>query len=446
MSAAIRVTRLRFTPITPTATAVLPGDGGVATADQPVALRRSPPRLEWPLDGSIDVDVLQASGWRPAPFAQYLFKVASRCNLDCDYCYVYHLADSSWKAKPPVMPMSVVATALERIRDHIDAHALDKVSLVLHGGEPLLVGATYIKEFVERARGMLGDTCELRFTIQSNGTLVTPELLDALDGAGVVVGVSLDGDRSGNDLHRRDKRGRSSYDRVARGIALLREPHWAHLLSGLLCTINLESNPHDVYDGLLRFEPPWIDFLLPHGTWSAPPPGLAPGDGETPYADWLIPIFDHWFSQSTKTVSIRIFEEIVSLTLGGRSRYESFGVSMVNLVVVESDGTLEQVDSLKAAYDGAAVTGLNVFDNSFDDALMNPAVVARQIGIDGLCEECRACRLATSCGGGLYPHRYRLGSGFLNPSVYCADLMKLIDHVSERVHREMTRRTRLRDS
>jgi uncharacterized protein len=37
------------------------------------------------------------------------------------------------------------------------------------------------------------------------------------------------------------------------------------------------------------------------------------------------------------------------------------------------------------------------------------------------------------CGGGLYPHRYREGAGFRNPSVYCADLLRLITHVTERV-------------
>lgn len=417
----------------------------MATAAQPVALRRSPSRPAWPLDGTVDVDALRASGWRPAAFAQYLFKVASRCNLDCDYCYVYHLADSTWRSKPRVMSMDVVQTALDRVREHVDTHGLDRVSLVLHGGEPLLVGAAYITEFVDRSRATLGDVCELRFTVQSNGTLVTPKILEALDRAGAVIGVSLDGDRAGNDLHRLDRHGRSSYDRTTKGISLLREPRWAHLLSGLLCTINLESDPLDSFEGLLRFDPPWIDFLLPHGTWEAPPPGLTPGDGRTPYADWLITVFDEWFALPTKVVSIRIFEELMSLALGGRSRYESFGISMVNLVVVESDGTLEQVDSLKVAYDGAAATGLNVFDNSFDDALLNPAVVARQIGLAGLCEKCRSCRLARSCGGGLYPHRYRKDSGFLNPSVYCADLMKLIDHVTNAVQRELRRRTQLCD-
>jgi uncharacterized protein len=59
--------------------------------------------------------------------------------------------------------------------------------------------------------------------------------------------------------------------------------------------------------------------------------------------------------------------------------------------------------------------------------------VARQIGADGLSAECRACPVMEICGGGLYPHRYRQGEGFRHPSVYCADLKKLITHVRKRV-------------
>lgn len=36
-------------------------------------------------------------------------------------------------------------------------------------------------------------------------------------------------------------------------------------------------------------------------------------------------------------------------------------------MVVETDGTLEQVDSLKTAYEGTAATGFDVFRNAFDD-------------------------------------------------------------------------------
>lgn len=76
---------------------------------------------------------------------------------------------------------------------------------------------------------------------------------------------------------------------------------------------------------------------------------------------------------------------------------------------------------------------MHVATSSLDEALTHPTTVARQIGAGALSEQCQACPVMTICGGGLYPHRYRRGAGFRNPSVYCADLTQLITHVRERV-------------
>jgi uncharacterized protein len=107
--------------------------------------------------------------------------------------------------------------------------------------------------------------------------------------------------------------------------------------------------------------------------------------------------------------------------------------------VVDTDGTIKQLDSLSSAYDGAADTGLHVLTGSFDAALDHPTSVARQMGADALSAQCQACPVMEICGGGLYPHRSRHGEGFRNPSVYCDDLMRLITHVSERVLSDLGR-------
>jgi uncharacterized protein len=57
------------------------------------------------------------------------------------------------------------------------------------------------------------------------------------------------------------------------------------------------------------------------------------------------------------------------------------------------------------------------------------SVLARQSGVLQLCETCRSCRIVDICGGGYIPHRYSAALGFSNPSVYCLDLTRLIDHV-----------------
>jgi uncharacterized protein len=125
------------------------------------------------------------------------------------------------------------------------------------------------------------------------------------------------------------------------------------------------------------------------------------------------------------------------LLLGGASRSEQVGLSPSGTVVVETDGAIEQVDALKSAYPGACATGLDIRRDELDRALLDPGIVARQIGLDALPDGCLACPVRRVCGGGHYAHRYRAGTGFRNPSVYCADLRLLIDHVRRRVESDI---------
>jgi len=266
--------------------------------------------------------------------------------------------------------------------------------------------------------------------------LLTDAMLAMLDEHDVGISVSLDGDRDGHDRHRRRANGRGSHADVMRGLNRLAGEH-RRLYRGLLCTVDLDNDPIRTYEALLETGPPRVDFLLPHGTWTAPPPRRPADGGGTPYADWLIAVFDRWYRAPRKETGVRMFEEIMNVLLGGQSRSESVGLSPVAMLVIDTDGTLQQVDSLKISYAGAPETGLTVFDHSFDDALWHPGVVARQIGPAALAPACRTCGVRDVCGGGAYAHRYREGHGYLNPSVYCPDLMKLIGHIGRTVQRDL---------
>jgi uncharacterized protein len=98
---------------------------------------------------------------------------------------------------------------------------------------------------------------------------------------------------------------------------------------------------------------------------------------------------------------------------------------------------VEQVDALRSVHHGAADTGMTVFEHDFDEVLTHPAIVARQIGIEALPQGCVRCQIHVICGAGYYPHRYRRGDGFRNPSVYCPDLTRLIDHVVGRLNADV---------
>ncbi|ONH24378.1 hypothetical protein BL253_30555 [Pseudofrankia asymbiotica] len=379
-------------------------------------------------------------GWAPTPFREFVLKVASRCNLDCDYCYVYHLADQSWRTQPRFMTEAAVGATADRIAEHVRTHDLEFVNIRLHGGEPLLAGRERLSRIAGTLRERLAPLTEVAITVQTNGVLLDEPMAAFLVAQDIGVGISLDGDRQANDLHRTYADGRSSYDEVVAGIQMMQRPEFRSHFLGLLCTIQLAADPVRVWDALLGLGIDGVDFLLPHGTWEHPPPGLVPAGGRTPYADWLVPLFDRWFDAPVRPLSVRTFESLLHLLLGGVGAHESFGLAPVALVVVESDGSYEQVDTMKAVGQGAAASGRTVFADPLDALFDVPAFVQRQLGLHGLADSCRDCDVVTTCGAGLFPHRYRPGAAYANPTVYCADQYALIAHIQRRVEEALARR------
>ncbi|MDF6041572.1 radical SAM/SPASM protein FxsB, inactivated metallohydrolase extension form [Streptomyces sp. JH14] len=369
------------------------------------------------------------------PFREIVLKVHSRCDLACDHCYVYEHADQSWRTRPKTISDEVIFRTARRLAEHAKTHALPSVSVILHGGEPLLAGPARLRRICEELTAAFEGVAELDLRIHTNGLQLSPRYLDLFSEYDVKVGISLDGDREANDRHRRFADGRSSHPLVLKAVELLRQERYRHLNLGLLCTIDIENDPRAVLDALVELDPPLIDFLLPHATWDEPP--SRPDGSRTAYADWLLAVFDRWQEQG-RPVPVRLFSSVLSTLSGGPSLTESLGLAPTDLVVVETDGQLEQVDSLKSAYEGAAATGFDVFTHAFDEVAAHPGVRARQLGLDGVSETCRSCPVVRSCGGGLYTHRYKSVGAvdptllFDHPSVYCDDLKALVLGIEER--------------
>lgn len=363
----------------------------------------------------------------PVPFHTFLLKVASRCNLDCTYCYVYNQDDDQWKNQPKRMSADVAAQTAERILEHCLAHDKKDVSIVFHGGEPMIGGEKHLRVLLEAiTNSMRGHGMRINFGMQSNLLLFDRAIGDLLKQYRMTIGVSIDGPPKVNDKYRVDLRKKPTSSRLLQSIDLLRA-EYPEIFSGFLTVIDVESDPIEVFDYLVSLGTQSVDFLYPLDNYDRRPVGKADLDA-TPYADWLIKIFDKWYYQNIP-VKIRTFDSIMRTFFGGHSRVESVGLTPVDIVVVETNGEIEAVDSLKAAYNGATKLGYDVVNNTFDEVAMDINVKSRQVGVSSLCEQCQSCSLVDYCGGGYVPHRYSSTNQYDNPSVYCSDLVKLITHI-----------------
>ncbi|MEO8432102.1 MAG: radical SAM protein [Acidobacteriota bacterium] len=360
------------------------------------------------------------------PPLQFVLKVASRCNLNCSYCYVYNKGDSTWRSRPSVMPDAVFTAAVGRIRRYCEASGQAVAHVVFHGGEPCLVGASRLRRWCGELRTGLRGVATPRFAIQTNGTLVDQEWIDVFRDEEVQVGVSIDGDAALHDAFRVDHLGRGSHAQVEEGIRRLLA---AGLSPQVLSVIPLSGDGLRTYEYFRALDVRRIHFLLPDYTHDTKGSAVRHG-GSTPVADFLMPVVEKWCLTDWEETDVPLFRQIAELVLGGSSRSDQFGNGPLGIVFVEADGDIEGLDVLRVCADGAAAVGLSVLRDDFEQIAAAGDLHARAI-FEGLQlpAVCGACPERETCGGGYLPHRFSKAAGFDNASIWCADILRLFDRM-----------------
>jgi len=312
------------------------------------------------------------------------------------------------------------------MRDYCMVRPGHNISLVLHGGEPTLIGVDRFEAMVLQAQTELGGFLR-RCSMQTNGTRLDRRWCETIARLGVDIGVSLDGPPSIHDRVRVDHAGRGSYVATRRGIEYLRE---AGVEPQILCTVQPGGDGLAVYRHFRELDIRWMNFLLPdvsHDSRSS----HYPQTSATPVADFLLPAFEAWWREDDPDVRVLVFWELVSALLGGPVSSDCFGNSALGYVIVESDGEIETMDALRVCKYRLGSTGLTVQLNGFDDLEAGSPwvyeVTTRGLSIPTVCGPCRYSKV---CAGGSLPHRYSEDRGFDNPSVWCSDIQLLLDRMS----------------
>ena len=361
----------------------------------------------------------------------FVLKIASRCNLNCSYCYMYNLGDKTYLNQPKRMSLDTIYALSQRIDKHCKEKSLSHIQIVFHGGEPLLVSKNFLKNCIEIFQRKSPDI-KFSYIIQTNGVLLNEDWYKFLEKEHIKVGISIDGPQFYHDKFRVFNNGKGSYTRVKKAVLLGSKKY---NLKGILNVINTDIPPDSFYQEMKQLGIESINLLLPDGHHDNMPSGFditrINSEYYTPYADWLIELFKIW-KKDRQRPSISFFETLIIMIMGyDKIGNQNFGKKKNEVLIIETNGGIEVADSLRACYEGITRNNLNVMRNEISDIFSHDIFNLYYNSHDLVCESCLNCSVYDICGGGFLGNRYSNTKGFNNRMIYCKDMLKLISFLQK---------------
>ena len=145
-----------------------------------------------------------------------ILSLTEQCNLRCTYCYY----KESHKERIAVMNDDVLEASLRLSLDRTIELRQSFLNITFFGGEPLLrlesihKGTNYIKKLVKKRRSELPKDFELKFAINTNGTLLTEDILNFLEQEKFEIFLSLDGTAKRHNTNRKKINGRGCFNKI----------------------------------------------------------------------------------------------------------------------------------------------------------------------------------------------------------------------------------------
>ncbi len=338
----------------------------------------------------------------------------SACNLNCKYCF--YLEKEQLYPGPSVRRMT--DEILESyIRQYIEAQKVPDVNFAWQGGEPTILGLEYFRKIV-KLQERYADGKQITNALQTNGTLLDDEWGQFLKENAFLVGLSIDGPRELHDRYRVDRGGRPTFDRVLRGLELLKK-HGVEFNTLTCVQRHNARKPLEVYRFLKEVGSGYMQFIpiVERATATPGSDGLtlvAPDStvGATvtdwsveplQYGRFLTAIFDEWVRHDVGRYYVQLFDVALGAWLGMDPGLCVFSESCGTGLVLEHNGDVYSCDHY--------VYPENRLGNLAEEPLGDLVRGERQRAFgaakrDRLPKQCLACEVRFACNGECPKHRF----------------------------------------
>ncbi|WP_378957065.1 radical SAM protein [Pelosinus sp. sgz500959] len=333
-----------------------------------------------------------------------ILKVAGNgCNIDCSYCF-----EKNKKNSHGIMS----ATFLKDLLSKIDS----QVSIVFHGGEPLLIGIKKMDELLQVVSESYADKV-IAVKVQTNGILISEEWIQLLFykyvNLHIEIAISLDGTNEMNSL-RVNKQGKSTYEKVIETYRLL-DKH--NIKAGMLSVISRNSlTVIKEYIKLLQSINN-LSFVKLNPLFNLKDNKLAENSiSPSEYANFVLEIAKVYIQNRLyEKIAIEPILSMIQKINGRVSRYCNYSTcKCFEFISVYPDGTLGPCDSFSA--EEFLIT---VDDNSLENSILNALRQVNANKLKQLLSSCEECDIKDFCMSGCLSQRYYFESNSDLSEDYC---------------------------
>lgn len=374
-------------------------------------------------------DAVRLSG--PASFNVMIKPAGALCNLNCKYCYYLDKADI-YGGREPVMSEEMLETV---VREYIAANDVPEVTFNWHGGEPLVLGLDFYRKAMALEQ-KYADGKKINNTIQTNGVLLNAEWADFFREHGFLVGISIDGPREIHDRYRKDKGGAPTFEKVMRGIELLRN---AGVEFNTMSTVNKASEGHgaEVYRFLKTLGTRYFQFMpvVEHVKDcrivdpSEEGSKIAPWSiSDIAFGHFLCDIFDEWFHGDVGRYFVGQFDAALACWCGVPPGICVFSETCGGNAIMEHNGDLYPCDHfVYPKYRLGNISETPIREMMASDAQVRFGINKRNT----LPSTCRKCQWFFACHGECPKHRFtRTEKGETGLNSLCSGYKIFFSHIS----------------
>ncbi len=359
-----------------------------------------------------------------------IIKPTHYCNLGCKYCYITTNAENG------MMDDETLETSLVKVIEY-NAKMNKASHFIWHGGEPLLMGIDFFKRIYE-LENRYRPKNKITNGIQTNGTLITNQLLEFLSQAqNFHLSLSLDGSEEIHNLTRPYKDGRGSFKDVLQGIRLIQKSSPKGRIG--LIVILTQKNIHQLPALYAFFRANGMNFkinpLTRSGRATANYEELAISPIE--YGEAMVQLFDRWFYEKEYQISIDPFNTIIGNVVTNVPLGCNFSDSCQRSFI--SIGPLGDVYPC-GRFDGIQEFRLGNINGQTIESMLQSEIHMRLMSRNAeSVAECTSCAYSKICNAGCMHNAYAVAGNVMAKDGYCSGYKLMFEHITLALKREIER-------